>query len=69
MRGFLSGVAVGFLLGAFFGLFLGRFSSAILATGIGFGAGIGIFLLGAVIRYIAGLADKTFSEIKEGKAP
>jgi purine-cytosine permease-like protein len=67
MQAFLAGLAVGVALGIALGLYIGRFPEAVQATGIGFGAGLGIFTLGALVRYVAGFTDKAFAEIKEGK--
>ena len=69
MRGLLTGVILGLALGIFLGMYPGRFSVAVQATSVGFGAGIGVFSLGALVRGIAAMTDKTFSEMKEGKAP
>ncbi len=67
MRAFWAGLVVGLAQGIFLGLYLGHIPEAVRATAIGFGAGLGIFALGALVRYIAGFTDKAFSELKEGK--
>jgi hypothetical protein len=67
MLAFSAGMAAGAVLGIFLGVYIGRFHEAVQATGIGFGAGLGIFALGALVRYVAGFTDKAFTELKESK--
>jgi xanthosine utilization system XapX-like protein len=67
MQFFVRGIVAGFLLGVIFGVLLSRIPEAVRAIGIGFGAGIGIFVLGVVVRWVGGLTDNTVSKIKEGK--
>ena len=65
MRALVAGGVAGLLLGIFVGLCLGRFAEVVQATGIGFGAGVGIFALGALVRSVVSFTDKAYSELKE----
>lgn len=67
MQTFIGGVLVGATLGVFLGIYFSNIPVALRATGIGFGAGIGIFAVGALLRYVADRTDKAFGRIKEGK--
>jgi len=67
VRTFIVGIAAGLILGVFFGIYLGHLRGAVQATALGFGAGLGIFALAALIRYLADHLDQVFGQIKAGQ--
>lgn len=69
MRSLGIGVLVGIAIGIFIGVVIARFADTARAVGLGFGAGVGIFAVGAIVRVVAGLVDGESSKLKEGKQP